>query len=199
MNIEKMNQEMESHYRKIVNEFSDINEHLHTLREYSEKCNHITEMGMRNVVSTFALVLAKPKTLISIDIKYPCSAKGQNNLSKIIEFSKENGIDFKFVQASTLDIEIEKTDLLFIDTWHCYQQLKSELSLHSQNVAKYIVLHDTTTYEFVDEELYGDCSNSEKHGLWAAIEEFVLSDPNWILEKRYINNNGLTILKRVSN
>lgn len=183
----------------MVNDCSDINEHLHTLREYSERCNHITEMGVRNVVSTFALVLAKPKVLISIDIKYPCSANGQNNLSKIIEFSKENGIDFKFIQASTLDIEIEKTDLLFIDTWHCYQQLKSELSIHSQNVAKYIIFHDTTTYEFVDEEFYGDVSNSEKHGLWAAIEEFVLSDPDWILEKRYTNNNGLTILKRVSN
>ena len=32
-------------------------------------------------------------------------------------------------------------------------------------------------------------------GIWKAIEEFLQNNPHWELEKRYINNNGLTIIK----
>jgi hypothetical protein len=34
-------------------------------------------------------------------------------------------------------------------------------------------------------------------GLWPAIEEFLKEHPEWRIEKRYTNNNGLTILTRV--
>jgi hypothetical protein len=197
MSIGEIEQEIENHYHQIVNNPSDINEHLPTLKEYAEKCDHITEMGVRSVVSTFAFVLAKPKKMISIDINHPSFFGGKDNLNKIIEYSKINQINFEFIQSDTLSIEIEKTDLLFIDTWHCYQQLKKELEIHSKNVTKYIILHDTTLFEFSDEDYYGDTSNSEKHGLWAAIEDFLLSNSNWVIEKKYINNNGLTILKNI--
>ncbi len=41
-------------YNNLCNEKSDINEHLPTLKRYAEKCDHITEMGVRSVVSTWA-------------------------------------------------------------------------------------------------------------------------------------------------
>ena len=47
---------------------SDINEHLPTLKKYAKECEHITEMGVRWVVSTYALLMGKPKKLISYDI-----------------------------------------------------------------------------------------------------------------------------------
>ena len=34
-------------------------------------------------------------------------------------------------------------------------------------------------------------------GLWPAVEEFLKSSSEWILEKRYTNCNGLTILRKV--
>ena len=33
-------------------------------------------------------------------------------------------------------------------------------------------------------------------GLWPAVEEFLQEHPEWTIERRYTNNNGLTILKR---
>jgi hypothetical protein len=33
-------------------------------------------------------------------------------------------------------------------------------------------------------------------GLWPAVQEFLEDHPEWKLEKRYENNNGLTILAR---
>jgi hypothetical protein len=96
--------------------------------------------------------------------------------------------EFVFRQADVREVEIEPTDMLFIDTWHVYEQLKEELRLHADKVRKYIVLHDTTTY--------GQLGETEGHaGLWPAVEEF-LSEGMFRLRQRYENNNGLTILER---
>ena len=62
--IERYNQEL-----NIIE--SDINEHLPVLREYAEKCDTITEMGVRFVVSTYAFAIANPKKIVSIDIIHP--------------------------------------------------------------------------------------------------------------------------------
>lgn len=35
-------------------------------------------------------------------------------------------------------------------------------------------------------------------GLIPAIDEFLIANTNWIMEKQYKNNNGLTILKRIA-
>ena len=61
-----------------------------------------------------------------------------------------------FFVADTRQLEIEETDLLFIDTWHDYLQLKKELFRHSNKVKKYIILHDTVFYGFINENLYED-------------------------------------------
>ena len=48
-------------------------------------------------------------------------------------------IDFLFTEADVLKIEIEETDLLFIDTYHAYQQIKGEFELHGNKAKKYII------------------------------------------------------------
>jgi hypothetical protein len=104
-------------------------------------------------------------------------------------------------------VEIEDTELLFIDTLHTYQQLSSELKLHSEKVSKYIILHDTVYFGRVDEKIYSHASEiikndkdnkNNKSGLMTSVEDFLNSDYGfkWEIHKHYENNNGLTILKR---
>jgi hypothetical protein len=164
---------------------SDINEHLPTLKKYAEECEHITEMGVRWVVSTYALLMGKPKKLISYDIN-------PINSEPIQEMVKQD-TNFEFRVGDTTKIEIEDTDLLFIDTLHHYRQLKLELHLHANKVKKYIIFHDTTTFEWIGESYEG---KMDEKGLWYAIEEFLEENPHWEILERYTNNNGLTILKR---
>jgi hypothetical protein len=38
--------------KEISNKKSDINEHIVTMIKYGSKCEHITEMGVRGIVST---------------------------------------------------------------------------------------------------------------------------------------------------
>jgi len=186
---------IENKYNELVNTSSDINEHLPTLRRYAEDCEHITEMGVRWVVSTYAFLVAQPKTLVSIDIQLPETWGA--NLKPIEEGAKAIGCDFSFRLANVLDIEIDQTDLLFIDTWHAYKQLKAELALHYSKVNKYIIFHDTTTYEFSDEGGYTEFGFvGDGKGLWPAIEEFLQEHPEWEIKERFINNNGLTVLHK---
>lgn len=189
-----MNKEqIKANYELAKNTQSDIFEHLPTLYDLAKECNHITEIGVRNVVSTWAFMLRDPQTLIGIDI---------HDNGNIIE-AKNIYPKWKFIKGDSTKIEIEETDLLFIDTLHIYSQLKKELELHAKNVRKYIALHDTFTYGNVDEptswqtpEIMENYKIENKTGLKPAIEEFLELNKDWYLYKEYINNNGLTILKR---
>ena len=77
---------------------------------------------------------------------YDISFAVLHNREQFEQYAKENDIDFTLVEESTLDVEIEETDLLFIDTEHTYSQLLNELTLHGDKARKYIVLHDTATF-----------------------------------------------------
>jgi len=171
-------------YLKVCNISTDINEHLPTLKEYTEKCETVTEMGVRGIISTWAFLAGNPKKLVSYDIMHPSFYGG--NLNEVYEVAKD--IDFRFIQENVLNVEIEPTDLLFIDTLHTYEQLSKELELHSGKVNKYIIMHDTTTF--------GD-KGENGLGLWYAIQEFLDKNKEWVIEARYTNNNGLTILRKV--
>jgi hypothetical protein len=177
---------------------SDINEHLPTLLRYAQECKHITEMGVRWVSSTWPLLLSNPNKMISYDIVR------NTNIDEVIRLANENQINYQFIESDVLKIEIEQTELLFIDTLHTYNQLTKELYLHSDNCSKYIILHDTTHFGYIDEVIYEHASSevknieSNKQGLWNAVSDFLQTEKgkNWEMYERYSNNNGLTILKR---
>lgn len=174
---------------------SDINEHLPTIKGYVQKCSHVTEMGVRGVVSTWAMLAGLPKKCVCIDINVP-------PLSLAEEAARKENIELVFVQADTCDpaFNIERTDLLLIDTLHLYDQLKIELEKHHSNVNKYIILHDTTSYGEVGETTDYTYANTyvkvpaTPKGLWPAITEFLDNHKDWKLLERFTNNNGLTIL-----
>lgn len=195
---------LENKIKNISEKPSDINEHILNMIHYAKDCSHITEMGVREIVSTWAWLYAlnDPQQelkgeLVSYDIQNP--NRWNASIQDVYDTAEHYKINFEFHEKNVLDVEIDKTDLLFLDTWHSYKQLKAELSLHSEKVKKYIVFHDTTSYADTDESSYkiwGEEWAPEGIGIWRAIEEFLNNSQNWQLEKRYTNNNGLTIIKR---
>jgi len=170
-------------YNGLCKTKSDINEHLPTLVKYAKDVNHITEFGVRKGVSTTAFLYAKPKELVSYDIT---DRKFNHKLFRsIVDFCT----NFVFIKGNTLDITIEETDLLFIDTYHTYTQLSSELKLHGNKSRKFIIFHDT--------EKYGTVGMDDKSpGLQKAIGKFLKINKQWFLKEEFKNNNGLTILEK---
>jgi hypothetical protein len=189
---------LDEKYQHLVDTTSDINEHLPTLKKYAEECTHVTEMGVRWIVSTYAFLAARPETMFSIDIQHPSNWGA--NIKDVEDYAEEINCKYKFWQANNLEIEIEETDLLFIDTWHSYKQLKSELELHASKVRKYIILHDTVLFGTQDElnsyDAFGWFNGFEQKGLMPALDEFLEGNKEWTTHEVFTNNNGLIILKR---
>ena len=180
---------------------SDINEHIPTILKYGQECNHITEMGVRGILSTWAWLASAPKDkLISYDLHHPSKRNG--NIEEVEDTAKLYNINYQFIVADVLEIDIEETDLLFIDTWHHYNQLKAELKRHSHKARKYICFHDTTSYEHRSEPTTSENAflgelNWNK-GLWDAVTEFLEENKNiWKLKERFTNNNGFTIIEKI--
>lgn len=178
---------------------SDINEHFPAIIKYGQECKHITEMGVRGICSTWAWLACSPKKLISYDIHNP--AKWGGDIQSVYDTAEAYNLNFEFREEDVLKIEIEETDLLFIDTWHAYDQLKQELKMHSEKARKYICFHDTTSYEFRDESKGHENTwegESTGKGIWPAIEEFLNENKNtWRLKERFTHNNGFTIIERI--
>ena len=186
---------------------SDINEHLETLYDYTNRCDSVIECGVRNICSSYAfasgLLGNKNNKFIMID---PFK---DDFIDCFIEQAKSEGLNIEFIEKSDLECDLYKTDLLFIDTWHIYGQLKRELNRWNSYVKKYIIMHDTTVDEWDGETVragfnaeeqskkYGIPVEEINKGLWPAIDEFLKENTEWKIEKRYTNNNGLTILTRI--
>lgn len=187
---------------------SDINEHLPSLHRYATECDHITECGVRTVVSSYAfasaLVGRENTKLVQVD---------PQSHSNVYTFGQEcaaEGLNVVFHNQSDLICPMEQTDLLFIDTWHVYGHLKRELARWNSHVKKYIILHDTTVDEWLGETIRvgwdahkqsresGIPVHEIQKGLWPAIDEFLKEHLEWVLHQRFTNNNGLTILRRAS-
>lgn len=180
---------------------SDINEHLETLKKYTQECDIVIEMGVRSIVSTWAFLAGNPKKLVSLDLYNPSHFGA--NLQEVYDAAVDAGIDFTFVEQDSLTYDIESCDLLFLDTWHDFLQLKKELTRHHSNVKKYIILHDTVSFSYQDEKSadeMGQANEKETNlpkGLVPAIDEFLYHNKNWIMWEKKPNNNGLTVLKRI--
>jgi hypothetical protein len=133
-----------------------------------------------------------------------------DGLPQFLELCQKENVQAKFIHSSDLDCQPIETDLLFIDTWHVYAQLKRELELWHSHTKKYILLHDTTVDEWEGESVRGNMDTKKqseesgfpeeeiRKGLWPAIQEFLETHPEWKLEQRYTNNNGLTILVKTT-
>ena len=175
---------LQTEYINACNVPSDMNEHLPFLYDLACECSSITEFGVRHGISTRAFLYSKTP-LRSYDLFL------DDIVNELFLYSEQQGNDVKYIQANTLTIDIDQTDLLFIDTLHTYNQLKQELKLHSSKVNKYLVFHDTIAF--------GPIGENGEIGLSQAIDEFLNENPHWELQHEFTNNNGLTVLKRNDN
>jgi hypothetical protein len=166
---------IEERYKELCEKKSDINLHLPTIRKYVTKGDVVIELGVRDCVSTWALLANKPRALASVDVVRP----PEKNLKEVQLAAKKIGTDFRFELADSLNLEIQGVDVLFIDTTHTYSQLIKELWAHARNVKKYIILHDIEIPE-----------------MKACVTDF-LYNTDWKVEEELKTHTGLMVLKRV--
>lgn len=143
---------------------------------YASKVERIVELGVYTGLSTTAFLMGKPKKLRSYDLL------PQNFVVKkdLMAYAENNNIDFEFIIGNSLEIEIEETDLLFIDTVHEKQHTLAELNKHADATRKYILLHDVES-----------CPD-----VFAAAEEFLNINKCWSIKEHCKKGDGLLVLIR---
>jgi len=192
-------------YNLFCNIPTEINEHLPTLFSLAKECKSIVELGVCHGKSTRAL-LASGTKLRSYDVWI------DSRVLNLFKYAKSIGRDVEYIKQSSIECKIDECDMLFIDTWHNYYQLRKELKLHANKVKKYLVFHDTMSCGSSDEGLeawgngsgidikkvYDDLDTTEfnNYGINSAIFEFLSENKNWTVKKHYKNNSGLTILEK---
>lgn len=191
--VEKKDTIMEK-YLELCDIESDINELLPFIFEIAKDCETCVEFGVRRPTTTYALLAAKPKRLISYDI-----GRYDEEVSEVERLCAEIGQDFKFVLQDILKTEIEETDLIMSDAFHSRSFVEKELQLHANKAKKYIIFHDWVTYGEIGEDPYNDETSPYGRGLGIkhAIEPFLTEHPEWIKHNELLFNNGLLILKRI--
>jgi hypothetical protein len=203
--------QLEDKYLKAVQRPSDINEHLPILYEYATQCESVLELGVRTCVSSWAFGLGllrngKPiKRMVSNDLD------NHPNIGHFQPVARAVGLNAIFIQKNDLELDLkEEFDLVFIDTWHVYAQLKRELHKFGPMAKKYIIMHDTEVDGIHGESIRekfnipkqsaetGFSEDEIRRGLQPAIDEFLAVNPEWKVHLVKTNNNGLTILARNS-
>ncbi len=200
----------EQHLTNAIAAKGDISDHLVYLMKLASECNSVLECGVRTIVSSWAFVnglainsTSNKKELLSCDIQTPPT------IHELYHACEVNNIQFTFFEGNDLDLPMKEYDMVFIDTWHVYAQLKRELAKFHPYAKKYIVMHDTEV-DKIDGESIRDRLNTQKQaaesgfpeyeircGLERAIKEFLIQHPEWKIKERFTHNNGLTVLERV--
>ena len=147
-----------------------------TYQLYAGKVDRIVELGVYTGLSTTAFLMGKPKKLRSYDLLH------ENFIVKkdLMVFAENNNIDFKFIIGNSLEIEIDETDLLFIDTVHKKEHTLAELNRHAGKTQKFIMLHDVESCPDVFE----------------AAQEFINLNPEWTVDLHCKKGDGLLVLKK---
>lgn len=177
--------DLEATYHHLCAARTDISEHLPVLRHYASRSNVVVEMGVRTAVSTFALLAAHPRELVSVDIA-PLMHPLQVEIERLAKIA---GTKWRFHQESTLTMIAVECDMLFIDTLHTCGQLAMELSFHAPHCRRWIALHDTVTFGAVGED-------GKSPGLRCAVDDYVRDHDEWRVLEDLPNNNGLLVLAR---
>ena len=192
---------------------SDINEHLPTFYKYALECDSVVECGVRSVVSSWGFLMGLAEGLCSgpshNKFLMGCDLRRSANINILENLARDAGVKFEFVTGDDTKVSLPEADLYFIDTWHVYAHLKAELNLFKHKARKYILMHDTTVDRVYGESVRckwntkqqaltsGYAEEDIRRGLQPAIDEFLEENPEWTIESVFVNNNGLTILKRM--
>lgn len=147
-----------------------------TYKKYASMVDTIVEFGVYTGLSTTAFLAGNPKKLRSYDI----TDVNLSILSELHNYANSKNIDFQFILGNSLEVEIDNTDLLFIDTIHKRRHTEAELQRHSKNVNKYIIFHDTTAWP----------------GVFEAVVNFLINNHDWFIIEHCNKNSGMIVLKK---
>ena len=190
----------------------DISEHLPLFRALCSDASNVAscaELGVRRAYATWAFVAAAAE-------RYRAGAPPLRvRLYDLVERAEVTelmarlraecpALDVRFTEGDDLAMPIEPSDVMLLDTWHTFKQLRQELKVLPRDVSRAIILHDTRTFRNRDEKIGGRgglgivperfAGVENQVGLQPAVAMFLRENSDWLQLEERTNCNGITIL-----
>lgn len=187
---------LEELYAKHCQSGTAIAAHLPRLRQLATGCELAVEFGVKRGGSSTALLLGAARVL-SFDVLETASAR---QLEELV------GERWTYRLEDSRRAHIPPCDLLFIDSLHTYEQVRAELDRHADQVQRWLVFHDVTTFGEVGavgetgrqawQYTPGKTVPANCYGIRPAIDGLMIRDPSWHIHSRVVDSHGLLVLER---
>lgn len=167
---------------------------MKTIREYASRCERCVEFGCQQGRTAVAMLM-ECRNVTSYDITETPESRELKTIAPHWLYRIQDSVIADF----------DWTDLLFIDSFHSHEQVKRELG-HADRVRKYLLFHDSITFGSVsaaDER--GNMSWTYKRGkpvppehigIRPAIDQLMIRDPSWRIDRHDTHSHGLLVLRR---
>lgn len=171
-------------YAEACNVVSDVFMHCPTIREFSRRCESVTELGLNSSGVCIAALAGQPPKYIG----YGKDKKHVEVLAgKLPEDVGKTHVRLRV--GDSLKIQIQPTELLILDTYHSYTRLKQELLKHAGNVTRYLMIVNSYAFAVRGED-------GASPGIMDAVAEFLKDHKRWSIVHNETKNNGLLVLQR---
>ena len=91
-------------YEKLCNETSDVNEHLPTLYNYAKECDSVLELGVGNMISSYALIYGLLNNSQSSNTRHILlNDINECNISSIMDEAVDLNINIEHAWVNDLD------------------------------------------------------------------------------------------------
>lgn len=177
--------ELDEMYNTVCRTSGPLSKHCPKIYEIAKKCHHITELAIKTDEVAISILATKPsKFHIYRENKAPLE-----EIKKKIEKIVPKNTELKLYLGQSLDLQIELTDMLVINTFHAATRLKTELLKHAGNVNRYIVF--PSIYAFAKRGEDGSVP-----GPVDAILDFIKENPEWSICYKTKRSSGIIIIER---
>jgi predicted O-methyltransferase YrrM len=180
-----------------------ITHHLPYLKQMAARCDVIVELGVSAGRSSSAFLCGMPENgrLISYDVVITKSARELHRLAG------DGGPEWLLCHGRSEEATPGEHDMLFVDSLHTYKQVKAELDLWADHCRRWIILHDTVTFgAYAADGETGrhvprargsvQVTSPEQLGIRMAVDELMMRDDSWHVERHDWRSHGLLTLER---
>lgn len=173
-------------------------QHMETIRKLASEFDQVAEIGIRRGSSTIAL-------LAGVDGKdngavFSCDIERLPLHESIAQAAGD--LWFRsYMPSEQWEWSEPQMEMLVVDGYHTYSQVKMELDRFADRVIDVLVFHDTMSCGIqgdgiADRKLHDSEAMDDTRGIRLAIDELMIRDPSWRIEMHLPNDSGLLVLRR---
>ena len=163
------------------------NAQMMALFKYCSRVDHVTIVGFGTGMSTLVAMAAGPKTISIYDHQL-------YDISEYQQVAVDNGIELKFYNQMVLSSVINKTDLLYVDSFAEGNFVYNVCAKNHHQVSRYILVNNTVRFAHKADSSVQMSDPSQAIGIVFGLNSFIQQMDSWHIAENFYWEPGITAL-----